>query len=67
MIKKDTFLGATAKIQRETLYDEIQEIKTSISSLKKGLHVSSFFGGFAAVFTAVGGWTVVNYFRKMGG
>ena len=67
MIKKDTFLKATAKTQRETLYDEIQEMKQILADLKKGMKLSSFTGGFVAVFTAVGGFTLINYIRKIGG
>ena len=47
-MEKTTFLKATAKVQREILFDEIQ-------GLKKGLRISAFFGGFTAMFTLYGG------------
>ena len=46
-MEKATFLQASAKVQREILFDEIQ-------GLKKGLKVSAFLGGFTSVFVTMG-------------
>ena len=65
-MEKSTFLKATAKVQREYMFDEILEIKKHVTTLKQRLHISAFVGGFIAVFTACGGYAVINYFKLLG-
>lgn len=63
---KHTFLRATAKTQRELLFDEMREVRADLKGFKKGLHLSAFAGGFVAIFAACGGYTLIEYFRRVG-
>ena len=66
-MEKETFLKAPAKTQREVLFDDLQEIKGHLKVIKHGVHLSSFLGGFVAVFAACGGYGLINYLKKIGG
>lgn len=59
-MEKATFLKATAKVQRELLFDGIADIHLKLDSIKKGLQRRAFSGGFVAVFVVAGGFGLVK-------
>jgi len=67
-MKKETFIKAPAKVQREILFDDLQEIKYHVKK-DRGKHmIAAFSGGFTAVFAACGGYTLIQYLKlKFGG
>lgn len=67
-MEKATFKQATAKLQREFLFDEIQELKDHYKESKRKNMVAAFSGGFTAVFAACGGYSIIQYLKlKFGG